>query len=80
MTVIHYTSVSQHTSVESIFLGVPPNLKMSKKVRKKSHVLILLVFFSILVLPQFFFKYSVPQAQKGWEPMYYTLSSSVLVI
>ncbi len=43
---------------------VPPNLKMLKKVCKKSHIFIVLVSLTLKCVAHLFFKVSVPQDQK----------------
>jgi hypothetical protein len=49
-----------------IFLGVPPNQKMSKKVYKNSNIFIILVsFLTFRCAAKLLFKISVLLAQKG---------------
>ncbi len=49
-----------------ISLGVPPNLKMHKRVCKNRYIFIILVyFFALRSAVKLVFKISVPQAHKG---------------
>ncbi len=53
-----------------LFLVVPPNLKLSKKVCKNCHIL---VIFTLKCAAIFKIKISVPRAQKGREPLVYAI-------